>query len=129
MGIYGDSLTAFSEQFRDVDYYNQDPTINAGFENKTHSVTKRVIIHSTGKKAVVGSNGNLVYVNRKEIWHSKELIPGYFVSFDNDVYRINEENNWYFEDGFYKYGISKVVGNDGTITVQPPFEYGAGDML
>jgi hypothetical protein len=127
MGIYGNSLVSFSEQMQTVSYYNQTPKINGGWENKTSPINKQVIFHSTGTRAIKDSNGNLVYVNKKEIWSLTELIPGWFVEKD-DVFRITQENNWVFEDGFYKYGIEKVVGDSGNLTVEPIFNDGAGNF-
>lgn len=124
MSVYGLSIECFPELFVTVEYFNQDPKINAGFENKTTPQEIRVIFQSTGNRAVKDNNDNIVYVNKKEIWCSTELQPGYFISQGEDVYRISQENNWFFEDGFYKYGIDKVVGDDGSLTNEPDYNLG-----
>lgn len=128
MGVYGESLLCFAEQFRSVSYFNQTPTEAGGWEGKTTPVVIRGVLHSTGPRAVKDSNGNLVKIDKKEFWTSTELTPGYFLSYGSEVYRLLGENNWSFEDGFYKYGIEKVVGDDGTLTYDPGFETGAGKL-
>jgi hypothetical protein len=128
MGIYGNSLLSFSEQMQSVNYYNQSPSINGGFENPTEPVVKKVIFHSTGARAIKDSNGNLVSVNKKEIWSISELQPGWFIEKSGDVFRISQENNWKFEDGFYKYGIEKIVGDDGTLTNDVEFNTGTDNF-
>jgi hypothetical protein len=127
-GIYGDTLLHFAEQFQEVEYYNMNPLINAGFEKVGTPETINVIFHNTKPKAVKDSNGNLVFVKGLEVWSIDALNPGWFIKEGEDVYRIGEENKWSFEASFYAYGLSKVVGDDGEIVNDPVYNEGSEDF-
>ena len=122
-GIYGDMLLAWPEQNRPLEVYDQDPGINAGWDPvkdpQTGEVIKTKVVgvfQNTRGGGIKDSNGNLVITEGCEFWTHSDNLDGKFFLWKGKVYRLSVPDNsdWSFEGGFYRYGVEKVVGNNGT---------------
>lgn len=116
-GVYGDMLLAWPEQQITITVYSMTPKVNGGWDNVEGSQETIIgILQNTRGGGDKDSNGNLVRTEGGELWTQSENLNGKFFSFENDVYRISapDANNWNREGGFFRYGVQKVVGNNGT---------------
>ena len=120
-GVYGDMLLAWPEQNRTIEVYDQNPKINGGWEAVTDPQTGEIlkttvvgVFQNTRGGDIRDSNGNLVKTDGREFWTQTAGLEGKFFDWNESVYRLTDTNNWSFEGGFYRYGVEKVVGNNGT---------------
>lgn len=115
MGIYGDMLLAFPEQRATATIYDMEAEINAGWTRVQGSdqLISCIFQHTTGKR-LQDNNGNLVQVSGLELWTETTGLNGKFTTINNVVFRLISDNDWHKEGGFVRYGLEKVVGNDGT---------------
>jgi len=114
MGVHGNLLLAFAEQFRTVTYFNMEPGYGGGYGERRDVHKVRGIFQNIVGSVVEDANGNLIKTNRLEFWSREKLKPGLFIDVnDGGVYRIGEVNEWCFEGKFIVYGIKKLVGDDG----------------
>lgn len=128
-GVYGDIITSFPEQRRLVTVYEMTPGINGGWTIVPNmSIQISAIFQNTRKKSVVDSNGNLVYVSGQQLWTETSKLDGWFTNIDGNVYRITGQNNWDYEGGHYAYDLEKVVGGDGTESVNPAWNTGGNTL-
>jgi hypothetical protein len=117
MGIYGDMMMYFPEQFVSIEYFNMTPKHNAGYTIVDDTITTvRVIQHNVEPNQVEDANGNLVVTANFQIWTRTKLTDGWFVRISDEIYRLKASNDWYYLGGFYKFNILKVVGDDGQLT-------------
>lgn len=133
-GIYGDMLLAWPEQQRTINIYDMKPKVNGGWDivkDKAGNIIYTTIIgvfQNTRGGGVKDGNGNLVVTNGCELWTQTADLDGKFFQKDNVVYRLTDTNNWSFEGGFHRYGVEKVVGNDGTESDNASWNIGAGSF-
>ena len=136
-GIYGDMLLAFTEQNRKLEVYDQNPGINAGWEAVTDPQTGKVItttvvgvFQNTRGGGIKDSNGNQVDAKGCEFWTQEAGLVGKFFQINGKVYRLSVPDNsdWNFEGGFYRYGVEKVVGNNGTESDNAAWNIGVGSF-
>lgn len=121
MAIYGDQLAFFTEQFRMFDYFKMTPNSVAGYSNREDLGKVRGIFQYMKKGELREENDALADTNVPTIWTRKKLEVGdYFISFDDETFRIVNPANWLFEGGFYCYVLQTVVGNTDK---QKPHEY------
>lgn len=119
-GIYGDMLLAWPEQQRTIQIYDMKPRINGGWDvvkDQAGNVIYTTIIgvfQNTRGGGVKENNGNLVKTEGRELWTQTGNLEGKFLTWEGEVYRLTDTNNWGFEGGFHRYGVEKVVGNDAT---------------
>jgi hypothetical protein len=112
-----------------VDYFDQQPLDGAGYGPRTDFSKVRGILQCTRGRRVRSANGNLVIERGIRFWTEKELQTGRFISDGVYVYRIGiPDNSWGHEAGFFIYDCERVVGTDGTETVEPPFTHGVGQL-
>lgn len=136
-GVYGDMLLAWPEQHRTIEVYDQKPLINGGWEPVTDPLTGDII-----KTAVVGvfqntrgggvkeSNGNTVKTEGFEFWTYTDGLEGKFFLWKGKVCRLSipDDSDWSFEGGFYRYGVQKVIGNNGTESDNATWNLGGGSF-
>ena len=136
-GIYGDMLLAWPEQNRPLEVYDQNPGINAGWDPVTDPQTGKIIkttvvgvFQNTRGGGVKDSNGNLVQAEGCEFWTQTKDLAGKFFVRDSKVYRLSipDDSDWSFEGGFYRYGVEKVVGNNGTESDNATWNLGGGSF-
>lgn len=114
-GIYGDMLIHFVEQFETLSAYKMTPKQGAGWDTVANStMTFKGIIQNTGGSRIKDGNGNLVKTDGMEVWTEKAGLIGYFMTYGNIVYRLTGDNDWSRQGGFWRYGLEKVVGNNGS---------------
>ena len=113
-GIYGDSLLAFPEQYITLTVYSMTAEVNGGWTRDEDSEqTIQGIYQHTGGKKLTESNGNLARTSSVEFWTATTGLNGMFTTIDSDVFRLSSDNDWHTEGGFVRYGLEKVIGNDG----------------
>ena len=136
-GVYGDMLLAWPEQNRQLEVYDQNPAINAGWEAVTDPQTGKVItttvvgvFQNTRGGGIKDSNGNLVITEGCEFWTHSDNLDGKFFVRNSKVYRlcVPDNSDWSFEGGFYRYGVEKVVGNNGTESDNASWNTGANSF-
>lgn len=134
-GVYGDMLLAWPEQMRTLSVYDMKAKINGGWEKVVDPQTGKLItqtiigvFQNTRGGGVKESNGNLVKTEGRELWTQTANLDGKFLDFEGEVYRLQDTNNWSFEGGFHRYGLQKVVGNDGTESDNASWNIGAGSF-
>lgn len=114
-GIYGDFLLAFPEQLKALTVFSMTPQINGGWSIDEGSQQNiRGMYQHTGGRRLKESNGNLVSGSNMELWTQTTGLNGKFTTIESTVYRLNSDNDWTNEGGFVRYGLEKVVGNNGT---------------
>lgn len=115
MGIYGDMLLVFPEQFRTFTAYEMNALINGGFE-KVEGSEKDVlgILQNTKGNAIAEQGGNLVSKSVFELWTSSTNLDGLFIDIDGKPFRLIDSNNWVLEGGFKRYTLEMVGGNNAT---------------
>lgn len=130
-GVYGDMLLAWTEQQRAIEVYEMEAKINGGWEKVTDPQTGEVIkttvigvFQNTRGGGLKDSNGNLVKVDGREFWTRLGNLEGKFFDWEEYVYRLVDVNNWSYEGGFYRYGVEKVVGNNGTESEDSTWNFG-----
>lgn len=134
-GVYGDMLLAWPEQMRTLSVYDMKAKINGGWDKVVDPQTGKLItqtiigvFQNTRGGGVKDSNGNLVKTESRELWTQTGNLDGKFLDFEGEVYRLQDTNNWSFEGGFHRYGLQKVVGNDGTESDNASWNIGAGSF-
>jgi hypothetical protein len=113
MGVYGDMLMHFPEQFREMQYFDMLPKINSGFTVDGSATTIWAVIQNAAS-AIKESNGNLISSDHMNLWTETKLKRGAFILFENVTFRIVNGNDWPSEGGFYMYTVERVVGDNGT---------------
>ena len=133
-GVYGDMLLAWPEQQRLIEVYDMEPKVNGGWtviKDKSGNVIKTSVIgvfQNTRGGSIKDGNGNLVKTDGREFWTMISGLAGKFFQWDSKVYRLTDSNNWSFEGGFYRYGVEKVVGNNGTESDNTSWNLGGGSF-
>lgn len=134
-GIYGDMLLAWPEQNRTIEVYEQTAKVNGGWDPVKDPQTGKVIktavtgvFQNTRGGGIKDSNGNLVKTDGREFWTLTAGLEGKFFDWNSNVYRLTDQNNWSFEGGFNRYGVEKVVGNNGTESDNATWNLGGGSF-
>lgn len=133
-GVYGDMLLHFPEQVRTFQVYEMEALVNGGwrkvcdeFGAVIYQAVKGVFQNTRGGGARE-SNGNLVETDGCEFWSAAGGLGGKFVDFRGGVYRLLDTNRWDSEGGFHRYGLEKVVGNDGSEPEDDSWNTGSGSF-
>lgn len=129
MSIYGEFLLAFPEQYKTITVYDMTPLINGGFSVVPHS--EQIILgiyQNTSGRRLQDSNGNLVQTSGFELWTTTPNLTGKFTEINQNIYRLNSDNNWVNEGGFVRYGLEKVVGNNGTEPINTSWNIGTNNF-
>lgn len=136
-GVYGDMLLAWPEQNRTITVFDMLPKVNGGWEKVTDPQSGEVItqtvtgvFQNTRNGGVKDSNGNLVRTEGRELWTQTGGLEGKFLTWEEGIYRLSspDGSNWSFEGGFYRYGVEKVVGNNGTESDDASWNFGSGSF-
>lgn len=135
-GVYGDMLLAWPEQNRTIEVYDMKPKPNGGWDkvvDQSGNVITQTIIgvfQNTRGGGVKDSNGNLVETEGRELWTQTEGLNGKFTTWNGEVFRllVPDGSDWSFEGGFYRYGVEKVVGNNGTESDNATWNIGGGSF-
>ena len=135
-GVYGDMLLAWPEQNTTLEVYDQTPKINAGWNpvtDQSGEIIKTTVVgvfQNTRGGGLKERNGNTVDTEGCEFWtHTAGLVGKFFIK-ENKVYRLSvpDDSDWTREGGFYRYGVEKVVGNNGTESDNATWNTGANSF-
>lgn len=116
MAIYGDQLVFFTEQFRMFDYFTMTP-LNVSSYSKRENVTKvRGIFQYMKKGELEREEDTLADINVPTFWTRTKLDTrkGFIQKDEDELYRITNDYPWFFEGGYYCYGLEEFVGNSDT---------------
>ena len=134
MGVHGSMMVHFSEEFRAIQYFQMDPNVASGYGDRYNEGSTRGVVHMySAPPTAEGTKlrdvqSNLVVEKKPFLWARKKIEIGWFIDDGEDVYRVLSHNKWEFEGSMTIHGLEKVVGDNGTDTVDPPFNFG-GDFL
>ena len=129
MSVFGDMLLYFPEQRRTITIYEMKPKINGGFETIDGSAqTVSGIWQHTSPKAIKDGNGNLVKSAGLEWWTEYGNLDGKYTALEGDVFILHSIQSWKYEGGFYRYNLEKVVGNDGTESINTSWNFGSNSF-
>lgn len=110
--VYGDMLSFFPELFRMFDYFKMTPSPVASYTSREDLGKVRGVFQYMKKGELHREEESLSDVSVPTIWTRKKLSVGdYFISFDDETFRIINSASWLFEGGFYCYVLETVVGN------------------
>ena len=115
--IFGNMLLYHPEQFRPFEYFDMDAKINDGYENRTTIGNYRGIIHND-KSGIRNANGNRVRFIKYFLWTEANLDAGKYVRFEGTNYVVQFDTDWPTTGGFYQYELQKVVGSNGSETLE-----------
>lgn len=120
-GVYGDQLAFFAEQFRLYDYFSMKPQAVAGYTDRQPlGKVKGVFQYMKRGELVREADDTLADTNVPTLWTRKKLQAGnFFITKDDETYRIVNPADWSFEGGFNVYILKTFVGDSD---VQTPFE-------
>lgn len=124
-GIYGDMLIYYSEQFQQFEAFYQVARVGSGY-NPVGTPFKITGIVQTGEgMSVIGATGRLSQYagwrtlaapEEKQLWTYQKQKLGTYLKYDDSIFVIGKRLDWSREAGFYAYVITKVIGDDGTLT-------------
>lgn len=128
-GTYGEILLAWPEQQTAVEIFDMAPKQNAGWTVDSESSTTVIgVFQNTRGGQVKDSNGNLVKSDGRELWTATGGLEGKFALWGGNVYRLKDKGDWSREGGFWRYGLEKVVGNNGTESDDASWNTGANSF-
>lgn len=119
MGVYGDQLAFFTEQFRMFKYFSMNPLPVASYSQRVFLGNIKGVFQYVKKGDLIRENEVEADVNVPTIWTRTKLKVGNFIEMDDELYRITSDYPWKFEGGFYCYSLETFVGNSDA---QEPFE-------
>lgn len=108
--IYGDQLAFFTEQFRRVDYFKMSPEVVSSYTKREPLGKVTGVFQFVKRGELLKENDVLSDVNVPTFWTRKKLEVGNFLTFDEVDYRITSDFPWFFEGGFYCYGLETLSG-------------------
>ena len=120
MAVYGNMLNFFPELFRRYNYFSMTPNSVASYAPRENLGVIRGILQFMKKGELERENEVLVDVNVPTFWTKTKLKTGNFLEIENDIYRIKNDYPWFFEGGFYCYGLETVNGSTDS---QEQFDY------
>ena len=119
MGVYGDQLAFFAEQFRMFKYFSMNPLPVASYSQRVFLGNIKGVFQYVKKGDLIRENEVEADVNVPTIWTRTKLKVGNFIEMDDELYSITSDYPWKFEGGFYCYSLETFVGNSDA---QEPFE-------
>lgn len=129
MAIYGDMLSFFPEQFRLFDYFSMETlTVSSYAERKSLGKVKAVF-QFLKKGELVREGDTLNDTSVPTLWTRKKLAVGNFITADEVDYRITNDYPWFFQGGYYCYGLEQLVASKDTQTPMEDVEIGQNQYL
>lgn len=114
MGVYSPNMAAhFAEQFRKFTYFNMAAKTNSGYTISSNPVQFWGVLQNN-TSLVKESNGNTVQETHENLWTSEKLTIGWYVQFEETIFRIIPSNDWSNEGGFFNYTLERQPGDNGT---------------
>ena len=119
MGVYGDQLAFFSEQFRMFEYFSMKPLPGGSYTPREPLGTVKGVFQFVKKGDLLRENDTEADTNVPTIWTRTKLKVGNFIEMEDELYRITSDYPWKFEGGFYCYSLETFVGNSDAQTPHP----------
>lgn len=131
-GVYGDILAHFPELIIRLPYFNQVAKIGAGYSPEGDVRIVECIKQAGPGRRLSGTTRTdfnaispVLKVNDNvDLWCWERLNIGWFMLYQDEVYRISTEKDWALEAGFYAYRLEKLVGSDGREETALPIKQG-----
>jgi hypothetical protein len=120
MAIYGNQLQFFTEQFRNFEYCSMKPNAVASYSQRTPLGTVRGVFQYMKRGELRRENDTLADVDVPTFWTKNKLVAGNFIVKDEELLRITNSADWFFEGGFYCYVLEHITGNTDK---QTPHDY------
>ena len=124
MGVYGDQLAFFSEQFRMFEYFSMKPLPGGSYTPREPLGTVKGVFQFVKKGDLLRENDTEADTNVPTIWTRTKLKVGNFIEMEDELYRITSDYPWKFEGGFYCYSLETFVGNSDAQTPHPYVDIG-----
>lgn len=128
--IHGSMTVHFTEEFRSFTYFQMDPRVTSGYGPRLNEQRARGVLHMysappTAEGVKLRDVGHNLVIEKKPFLWARIVIPvGWFIEYNSDVYRVLSHNEWDFEASMTIHGLERVVGDDGTVSVDPAFNLG-----
>lgn len=122
-GIYGDTLIYYSEQFQQIECFQQIARVGSGYERVGESFYVTGIVQTGEGTEAIGATGRLSQYagwkvlaapEKKALWTYTRLKIGLYILYDEDIHVVGKRLDWSKEAGFYAYKLSRVVGDNGS---------------
>lgn len=130
VGVYGEQLAFFAEQFRTVEVFSMQTDTVAGFSNRQSLGKYRGVFQYMKKGDLLRENETLSDVSVPTFWTKAKLQTGNFIDLldedDEDLYRIVNKQAWKHEGGFYIYILETVSGNTDEQEAHDDVDLGGG---
>ncbi len=121
-GALGNVLASFPEAKIPVQYFDMQPLPGGGYGPRTDVQLLMGILQCVGGRRVGTKNRNAVIERQMRYWSDVPLQVGRFIDDGKYVYRIGiPDDDWSDETEMVIYTCERVVGDDGTLTVEPAF--------
>ena len=119
MGIYGDQLAYFPEQFRMFEYFSMTPLPNGSYSQRVPLGKIKGVFQYVKRGDLIRENDTEADTNVPTIWTRTKLKVGNFIVMEDELYRITSDYTWKFEGSFYCYSLETFVGNSDAQTPHP----------
>lgn len=120
MGVYGDQLAFFAEQFRMFEYYSMQPLPKGSYTPREKLSSVKGVFQYMKRGDLIRENDTEAETDVPTFWTRQKLTVGNFILKEDEFYRITSDWSWKFEGGFYVYSLETFIGSSDE---QKPFEY------
>lgn len=128
-GALGNALASFPEAKVKVQYFDMQPLPSGGYGPRTDIRLLFGVFQTTGGRRVKTANGNLVIERGCRYWSDRPLQTGRFLDDGKYVYRVGmPDSDWTSYSEMVVYDCERLVGDDGTPTVEPAFSQIGGGV-
>lgn len=127
MGVYGDQLAFFQEQFRRFDYFSMEAKPVAGYRKRVELGKIRGVFQYVKRGDLGREDETLAEETIPTVWTRTKLRVGNFLYIEEDNYRIVKPYTWKFEGNFYCYELELVVANTDEQKPMEGVNLGQGD--
>jgi hypothetical protein len=111
MGVYGNQLLFFPEQFRMVDYFSMKPLPTGSYTPRESLGRVKGVFQYMKKGDLIRENETEAETDVPTFWTKTKLLVGNFIQKEDELYRITSDWTWNFEGGFYAYSLETFIGN------------------
>lgn len=129
MAVYGDMLSFFPELFQMFDYFAMQALPVSSYSNRQALGKVKGIFQFLKKGELEREGDTLNDTAVPTLWTRKRLAVGNFITSDSVDYRITNDYPWFFQGGFYCYGLERVVSSTDKQTPMEDVELGQNQFL
>ena len=128
-GSLGNVLACFPEGKTQVQYFAMEALTGGGYGPRTDVRLLSGVLQCAPGRRVGTKNRNLVLERGCKYWSDEKLEVGRFIDDGEFVYRIGmPDDDWTDYSEMVIYDCERLVGDDGTPTVQPAFSQIGGGV-